>query len=347
MSLERDTSAPMPGWVRPIGVRIAGTGSAVPDKVVTNTDLMQVMDTSDEWITQRTGIERRRLVDRSKGENTTTLAITAAQRAVENASLDGTDIDLVLVSSMTQETNCPPTACVVADAIGSANAGGWDINGACCGFVFGLGAAYSLVQAGMARNLLLVGADTLSRHIRYNTAGRATSVLFGDAAGAIVLSATDDASLGLVASSMHSDGGRWPELYIPMDESQFPEGVTPSQDAIGQVQMNGKAVFRFAVGTFQRVITETLEKAGITTDQVDMFVCHQSNARIIEAARERFGIKTERIYVNIDRYGNTVAASIPLCLDELRRSGRVHDGQRVMFVAFGAGLTWGANLWQL
>jgi 3-oxoacyl-[acyl-carrier-protein] synthase-3 len=242
---------------------------------------------------------------------------------------------------------CPPSACLVSNLLGAGRAGAFDVNGACCGFVFSLNLAHDLIKGGAYRTIGLIGADTLSIHMQYSTAGRGTAILFGDAAGAVVLRATDDTGLGLLAQSMHAEGKGWKDIYIPRSDRDFAPGVTPDPQAINHVQMNGAAVFKFAVTTFSNLIQETLDKAKIGADQVDMYVCHQSNARILQSARERFGLPEDKLYVNIDRVGNTVAASVPLCLDELAAQGRVRPGMKIMCVAFGGGLTWGSSLWQL
>jgi len=328
-----------------IGVRIAGTGSFLPARKLTNPDLVKLMETTDEWIIQRTGIRERRIV--SPGESVSTMSAEALRRALVAARLTPADLDLIICSTMTPEMPCPPAACLVSNALGAGHCGAFDVNAACCGFVFGLNMAHELIRGGAYRTIGLVGADTLSVHMNYCTAGRGTAIIFGDGAGAAVLRATDDTSLGLLAQAMHAEGKGWKDIYIPRQDRDFPPGVTPDPGSINRVQMNGAAVFKFAVGTFSNLIQETLDKARISAEQVDMYVCHQSNARILQSARERFGIPEDKLYVNIDRVGNTVAASVPLCLDELMAQGRVRPGMKVMFVAFGGGLTWGSSLWQL
>lgn len=331
----------------PRGVRIAGTGRRLPDKALTNADLERLMDTTDEWIVQRTGIRTRHVCDPAKGESTSSLAAHALRGALHEAQLDPAELDLVILATMTSEMNCPAAACVVAKDVGAVNAGAFDLNAACSGFVFGLNTAHALIRGGAYRNIAVVGADTLSVHMDYCTAGRGTAIIFGDGAGAALLRATDDPAKGILAQAMHADGEGWKDIFIPYKDRDFPEGVEPDPAKIGRVQMNGASVFKFAVGTFPRLIQETLDKARLTPADVDMYVCHQSNQRILHAARERFGIPEDKLYVNIDRVGNTVGASVPICLDELRKAGRVREGMRVMFVAFGGGLTWGSSLWQL
>lgn len=329
------------------GVRIIGTGHAVPKRTLTNAELERLMDTSDEWIVQRTGIRERRICDANAGENTRTLAVEAIRRALDDAKIAASEVDLVLVATMTAEMACPPTACRAAMEAGCINAGGFDLNAACCGFVFGLNVAHDMIRMGGYRTIVLIGTDALSTLMDYSTAGRSSAIIFGDAAGAVILRASDTAGPGILAQQIHSDGTGWKEIYVPQTDRDFPPGVACDPAKIGHVQMNGASVFKFAVGTFPQLIADTLEQANLSADQVDMYICHQSNARILEAARERFGLSKDKLYVNIDRFGNTVAASVPLCLDELRRAGRVKDGMRVMFLGFGGGLTWGSSLWQL
>lgn len=330
-----------------VGVRIAGTGIALPRKTMTNQDLEKVMDTSDEWIRQRTGIHTRYVVDSENGESVLHLATPALQNALADAGLDASKLDLIICATMCAEMACPPTACRVAATVGAGHAGAMDLSAACCGFVYAMNIAHDLIKGGAYRTIGVIGADTLSKFLQYSTEGRSTAIIFGDAAGAMVLTATDDASKGLLAQSMHSDGNGWKEIYTPNTPFDFPPGVEPDPTMYGHVHMNGATVFKFAVGTFPDLIQQTLDKAALRADQVDMFVCHQSNARILHAARDRFGLPEEKLYINIDRYGNTVAASVPLCLHELRAAGRIKPGQKVMFVAFGGGLTWGSSLWQL
>lgn len=330
-----------------IGVRIAGTGRALPSQQMTNSDLARMMQTSDEWIVQRTGIHTRHVCDRTKGESCLPLATEALTKALADARMEATELDMIILATLTEEMPCPPTSCQLAAAVGAGPCGAYDLSAACSGFVFSLNTAWSMIRSGLHRTVAVVGADTLSSYMEYNDHGRTTAILFGDAAGAVIVRATDDASKGMIAQAMHSNGSRWADLYIPLQMKHFPAEDAPEKDMIGRLHMNGKSVFKFAVSTFPEVIAQTLDRAGLKADEVDHYICHQSNARILEAARERFGLPTEKLYVNIDRYGNTVAASVPLCLDELREAGRVREGQRVMFVAFGGGLTWGTSLWQL
>jgi len=306
-----------------------------------------MMDTSDEWIVQRTGIRERRSIQEDKGESNATLSASALRNALEDARMDPAALDLVIVATCTPDMRCPSSACRSANIVGAVNAGAFDINAACSGWVYALNIGHAFIKQRQFNTVGVVGCDTLTRTMHYSTAGRSCAILFGDAAGAAILKATDDTSKGLVAQVMRADGSRWKDLYIPERMSDFPSPELACEEKLGYMQMHGKDVFRFAVATFPQVIQETLDKAGATADDVSQFICHQSNARILDAARKRFDVPKEKLYVNIDRFGNTSAGSVPLCLDELRKAGRVHEGDMVMFVAFGGGLTWGSSLWRL
>lgn len=329
-----------------VGVEIVGSGSCLPARRVTNNDLVAMMDTSDEWIVQRTGIRERR-IHNPEIEGTADLAVGAAEAAIADAGIAPTDVDLVIVGTMTPDAPTPGTASVVAARIGAGHVGAMDINGACCGFVFSVNAAHDMINSGAYRAIVVIGADTITRFCDFSTAGRNVAVLFGDAAAAIVLRVTSDVSKGLLAQAMHSDGVGAKNLFVPGRKLDFPPNVEYEPQKIHRIYMDGQAVFKFAVSTFPKLIEQTLDKAGLSANDVDHYVCHQSNYRILESARERFGLSHDKLLVNIDRYGNTVGASVPLVFDELRKSGRVHAGQKVMFLAFGAGLTWGSSLWQL
>jgi len=329
------------------GVRIAGTGSCLPDRVITNADLTKVMDTTDEWIVQRTGIRERHIIDRDKGESTKSLCTVALRRALAAARIDAKELDLLIVGTICGEMACPSVSCRVAAEVGAGTCGAFDITAACCGFVYGMNVAHEMIKGGSYRTVAVVGCDTLTGNVRYETANRNIAIIFGDAAGAAIFRATDDPSKGIIAQAMHADGSGWEDLYIPRSITDIPEDQGRDPAKVNIIQMNGKEVFRFAVSKFPQLIGQTLEKAGLKPEDVALYICHQSNARILEAAREKYNIPREKMYVNIDRIGNTSAGSVPLCLDELTRAGRVREGERVMFVAFGGGLTWSASLWQL
>ncbi|MGV6815569.1 MAG: beta-ketoacyl-ACP synthase III [Phycisphaerales bacterium] len=329
------------------GVEIIGSGQSLPESRLTNTDLEACMDTSSEWIIKRTGIHERRQAKICEGERTSTLSVQAITAALADANIDASELDLLLVATMTPDSPTPSIGCIVADRIGAGHIGAMDINAACSGFVFTLSMAESLIKAGGYRTIGVIGADTITRFIEYSTAGRGAAILFGDGAGAMILRRSDDPTKGLLAHRMHSDGDGGKHLFIPTSELDFPEGFEFDQSLCDRVQMNGKAVFKFAVNKFQQVIADTLDDANLEPDDVDHYVCHQANLRILESARERFGIPKEKLLVNIDRLGNTVAGSVPLVFAELKESGKLNEGDKVMFLAFGAGLTWGSSLWQL
>ncbi|MFN0012297.1 MAG: beta-ketoacyl-ACP synthase III [Phycisphaerales bacterium] len=328
-----------------VGVRIAGTGSAIPSRVLSNAEVACVVETTDEWIAQRTGIRERRIVDWSKGEGNLSLCTDALRNALDAAGMKASELDLIICGTITQDMRCPSTACLVAQALGAGHAGAWDLGAACSGFVFSMNAAHDMIRTGSHKAVGVIGCDVVSSIIDYTNRG--VCILFGDAAGAAVLRATDDVTKGIIAQVTKADGSGWRDLYMPGLQEHIAGDADLSIYRPNCLQMNGREVYKFAVSTFSELIDETLAKAGVSAEQVDMFVAHQSNARILEAARERFGIPPEKLYINIDRIGNSSAGSVPLCLDELVKAGRVKEGQLVMMVAFGAGLTWGSCLWQM
>jgi len=327
-----------------IGVRLLATGSAVPDGVLTNADLESMMDTSDEWITKRTGISERRRVDPAT-EGTFTLGRDAAARALERSGLAASDLDLIVFATVTAEMTCPSTACRVSDALGAAPAAAFDLVAACSGFVYGMNIADSLIRSGRHRRVLVIGCDTMTTVMDYDD--RSVSILFGDAAGAAILEADEDPGRGSIYQSLQADGTMWPNLYLPVRERDVPPGDEANPIRLGNLRMAGREVYRFAVTKFQEVIQEALRVTGLTVDDIDQFVCHQSNVRIIDAAKDRLGLPDEKVHVNIDRYGNSSAGSVGLCLDELFRAGKVREGGTIMLIAFGGGLTWAASVWRV
>jgi len=337
-------SAVMPASAT-VGVSIAGVGSAVPEGVLTNADLEAYLDTSDEWITQRTGIRQRRYCDRTKGEGVMSLGQTALERALDDAGMDASELDLIILASVTGETRCPSTSCRIAANVGAVNAGAFDVMAACSGFVYSLNIASAMIRTGEHRTVGVIGCDVMSNII--DLADRNNVVLFGDAAGAAVLSATDDLSKGVIASQMHADGRGWADLHLPYTIGDLSEHDNPGLVRYGRLQMRGREVFKFAVSTFPKLIESTCEQAGIEVDDVALFISHQSNLRILDASRERLGIPAEKLYVNIQDYGNSSSGSTPLCLDEAKKKGLYQAGDFVMFVAFGGGLTWTSSLWRV
>ena len=327
------------------GIRILSTGSAIPEKLLTNADLEQMMDTSDEWIQQRTGIKHRHMSDQSKGEGTISLAIDAAEDAFKKSGLDPSDLDLIICATCTQEMTCPSVACRISERIGTKDIPAFDLAAACSGFLYGLNFAESLVKSGRFNTVLVVGADAMTTVMDYTD--RSVSILFGDAAGAVIITKTDNPEQGCLHQIMGANGKGWEALYMPRREIDVPEVDKDNPIKLGNLRMNGREVFKFAVKKFQAVIEDTLEQSGFTIDDVSLMVCHQSNLRIIESAREKLGIDPDKVYVNIDRVGNSSAGSIGLCLDELNTAGRIKEGELVLFVAFGGGMTWASSLWRI
>lgn len=321
------------------GAGILGVGMAVPSRVVTNADLEQIVDTSDEWIFTRTGIRERRIA--GPGEYTSDLATDACRQALSDAEVDAKDIDLVLCATTSGDHLWPATACLVQDRIGAQGAQAVDISAACAGFVYGLQMAGALIQTGAVRKALVVGADTLSRHVDWTD--RSTCVLFGDGAGAVVLGQVP-AGYGLLGSAMGADGSRFGDLLIPAGGTRMP--LTPEllAERKDKLLMHGQEVFKFAVRIMGESCLAALDRAGMTPDDVNLFIPHQANVRIIHAAAERMRLPKERVFTNLDRYGNTSAASVPIALCEAVRMGRVRQNDVLVLVGFGAGLTWGANV---
>lgn len=327
---------------QPCGVRLAGTGSAVPERRLTNDGLSKILDTSDEWILQRTGIRERR-VSAGAPDPVFTLSCQAGQRALDMAGVRATDLDLVIVGTVSGEMVCPSTACRVAAALGATPAGAFDVVAACCGFVYSMNLADSIIRAGRANRILVIGADAISSIVDYTDRG--VSILFGDAAGAAVLERCDDSTKGCRYQTMQADGASWHHLYLPQRADIVPESDRDNPIRLGYLRMHGREVYKFAVNRFREVIEDALAKTGLTPAQISQFVCHQSNARIIESAIEKIGLPHDKVLVNIDRYGNTSAGSVGLCLDELNRAGKIPDGQPFILVAFGGGLTWASCVW--
>lgn len=327
----------------PRGVRIAGTGIAVPQRVLTNRDLENIVDTSDEWIIQRTGIKTRRIVE--DGVGIRQLSTQAVTHAVENAGIAPADLDMLLLATMTPDMVCPCTAAQVVNDIGARPAGAMDLSAACSGFVYAMNVAASMIQTGHYRHVAVIGAETLSKLTDYTD--RRTCVLFGDGAGASVVSASDNPEQGCLHQAMHSDGSLWKHLYIPRDENDLPDEHGSFNGHFDTLQMNGREVFKFAVKTTEKLIDDALAAAGIKPHDLAMIIPHQSNQRILASARDRLGLPEDKLYINIDRYGNTSAASVPLCLHELTEAGRLHEGDLVLFLAIGGGMTWTSSLWRL
>jgi 3-oxoacyl-[acyl-carrier-protein] synthase-3 len=301
-------------------VGILGIGRYVPEKVVTNHDLEKVMDTSDEWIRTRTGIAERRIADETI--DTSYMAVEASKKALEDAGISGEDIDLILVATVTPDRAFPAVACVIQEAIGAKHAAAMDLSAACAGFMYGMITAQQFIQTGTYKNVLVVGSDKLSKIVDWND--RNTAVLFGDGAGAIVMGAVSEGR-GVLSFELGADGSGGKHLY--QDE---------------YVMMNGREVFKFAVRQLGDSCLRVLDKAGLTKEDVDFLVPHQANIRIMESARERLNLPQEKMSMTIEKFGNTSASSIPIAMVEELQNGRIQDGDLIILVGFGGGLTWGA-----
>jgi 3-oxoacyl-[acyl-carrier-protein] synthase-3 len=316
--------------------RIAGTGSYLPEKVVTNADLEKIVETTDEWIASRTGIrERRRAAD---GETTGDLAFYAATHALEAAGVKASEIDLIVLGTTTPDLIFPSTACLLQHRLGANGCAAFDVNAACSGFLYALGVADQFVRGGQSKKALVVGSETLSRMIDWSD--RSTCVLFGDGAGAVVLEASSEP--GIITTKLHADGAYKHLLYNPVGVSA---GFSDNEPNHGiRVMMTGNEVFKVAVKTLDRIVGETLEAANMHESDVDWLIPHQANLRIIEATARRLKLSMDRVVVTVDRHGNTSSGSVPLALDEAVRSGRIQRGQNVLLEAFGGGFTWASAL---
>ena len=316
--------------------RIAGTGSYLPEKVVTNDDLAKVVDTSDEWIHSRTGIRERRVA--AEGQTTSDLGYQAALKAIEAAGIAADEIDLIVVGTTTPDYVFPSTACLIQQKLGVAGCAAFDVNAACSGFVFALSVADKFVRTGTSKTVLVVGVETLTRMVDWTD--RTTCVLFGDGAGAVVLKA--DAETGILSTHLHADGSKKDLLRCPVGVSA---GFSENEPNAGvRIQMAGNDVFKHAVKALDSVVDETLEANGLDKHDLDWLIPHQANLRIIEATAKRLEMPMDRVIVTVDRHGNTSSGSVPLALDTAVRSGRVQRGQLLLLEAFGGGFTWGSAL---
>jgi 3-oxoacyl-[acyl-carrier-protein] synthase-3 len=317
------------------GAIVAGTGSHLPDKRLTNEDLSKMVDTNDQWIVQRTGIKERRIA--APHESTATLATAAARIALADAGLEPKDLDLILCATITPEMGFPSTACFVAAELGLHSTPAFDLAAACSGFIYAIETATAFVKSGRYKNVMVIGAETMSRITDYRDRG--SCILFGDGAGAVILQRSSDPARGVQYTSIHADGHGWESLHHkPGSRHVLDENLLSERDHF--VKLKGREVYKFAVMRFEELIHDAMKKCELTPKTVSLIIPHQSNLRIIEYAMEKLNIPMSKTFVNIDKYGNTSAASIPIALDEARRAGRVQDGSVVLFVAFGAGLTW-------
>ena len=316
--------------------RIAGTGSYLPQKVLTNDDLSKLVDTSDEWIAARTGIRQRHVA--AEGETTSDLALQASLRALEAAGVQPSELDLIVLGTTTPDLIFPSSACLLQHKLGANGCPAFDVNAACSGFIYALTIADKFIRSGSAKTALVVGAETLTRMLDWSDRG--TCVLFGDGAGAVVLKADDET--GILSTHMHADGGKKELLWNPVGVSA---GFRPDEPNAGvRVMMTGNEVFKHAVKALDSVVEEALEANGLDRHEIDWLIPHQANLRIIEATAKRLDMPMERVVVTVDRHGNTSSGSVPLALDEAVRSGRVQRGQLLLLEAFGGGFTWGSAL---
>jgi len=316
---------------------IVGWGQCVPERVLTNDELAHSVDTSDEWIRTRTGIAERHVA--AEGETTASIATQAARQALDVAHLSPAQLDLIIVATITPDYFFPATACLVQDALGAHRAAAFDLSAACAGFIYGLSLAAHLLSAGVYRTALVIGAETLSRITDWND--RATCVLFGDGAGAVILQAREDEG-GVLASVLGADGSGGDLLWLPGGGSRHPASHQTVAEGLHFIRMKGREVFRFAVRAMPTATREVLNRAGLTLADLNLLIPHQANQRIIEAAARALELPDEVVYSNLERYGNTSAASIPIALCDAAEEGRIRPGDVVVCVGFGAGLTWGA-----
>jgi len=319
--------------------RIIATGSYLPERIMTNHDLETMVDTSDEWITERTGIRERRIIDEDMCASD--LAVEASREALKRAGLRPKDLDLILAATVSGDMLLPSTACIVQGKLKAKNAAALDINAACSGFVYGLSVANAYIRSGAAKRILLVGTEVLSRFTDWTD--RATCVLLGDGAGAVILEA-NDGEAGILSVDIFSDGSMWDLLHIPAGGSRYPASEKTLKKKMHYIKMRGNETFKVAVRTLEEIVIKTLKNNNLKPDDLALLIPHQANLRIIQATAKRLGIDLDRVVVNIDKYGNTSAASIPIALDEAVRQGRVREGDYIMFESFGGGLTWGAAL---
>jgi 3-oxoacyl-[acyl-carrier-protein] synthase-3 len=325
------------------GTQIVGTGHFVPARVLTNLDLMKMVETSDEWIRARTGVRERRMV--ADWENSGTMALEASRRALADARVEPEQLDLIIVATFTPEKTLPSTACLLQQRLGASGRtpAAYDLSAACSGFLFALGTAHAHIQLGQVEYALVVGVETLSRVTDYTQ--RSTAILFGDGAGAMILKRCDPSQNAILYTRMYSDGSGHPLIYAPGDLNPAPgHGDKASERRDNYIRMDGPRVFRLAVTRLQELVEDVLESTGLMPDEIQLLIPHQANLRIIEAVVEKTNFPTDRVFVNVDRFGNTSAASIPIACDEARLQGRARPGDLVLLISFGAGLTWASAL---
>ena len=322
-----------------IRTRVLGTGAYAPDKILTNRDLEKIVETSNEWIVERTGIEKRRIAD--NGTASSDLAVKAAKRALRAAKVPVSDIDLILVATVTPDMLFPATACVVQHKLGANRAAAFDISAACSGFIFALSTADSFIRSGIYKKVLVIGAETLSKITDWTD--RNTCVLFGDGAGAVVLGPSDDGH-GILSTHLHTDGSMGEVLSIPGGGSRIPASVWSVESRMHYIKMKGNETYKIAVRALEEVVMEALNHNGLAPEDIDVLVPHQANLRIIQATAKRLGLPMEKVAVTIQKYGNTSAASIPMAINDAVETGLIKPGSNVLLEAFGGGLSWASAL---
>ncbi|MCQ4574705.1 MAG: ketoacyl-ACP synthase III [Candidatus Brocadiales bacterium] len=322
-------------------VKIAGMGSYLPPKRLTNKDLEKMVDTSDEWIMKRTGIKERRIVE--DGVASSDLASRAAMKALKDAKVSPKDVELIITSTITPDNLFPSTSCYVQSHIGAKNAGAFDVLAACAGFIYALSIGENYVRSGMANNVLVIGAECLSKVTDYTD--RTTCILFGDGAGAVLLQrASRRFSSEVISTHLGADGKHTDVLTLPAGGSKIPTSSKSIKERLHYIKFRGREVFKLAISNLTKVMRKTIDSSDYNVDDFSLFILHQSNFRIIEATMERLKIPPEKMFFNIDKYGNTSSASIPIALDEVKKSGRLKRGDLVLLAAFGGGLTWSSSI---
>ena len=319
--------------------RIISTGSYLPEKILTNIDLEKMVETSDQWITERTGIKERRIANGN--QTASELAFEAAKVALERAAMKAEDIDLIITATVTGDMPFPSTACILQDKLGATNAAAFDVNAACSGFLYGLYVADGFIRSGMHRKILVIGTEVLSTITDWED--RTTCILFGDGAGAVIVEPTGE-DRGIISMSIHSDGSIWELLHVPAGGSKQPASRESVDNKLHYIKMKGNETFKFAVRTLEDLVIKILSENNLEPSQLSLLIPHQANLRIIQATADRLGLSMDKVLVNIDRYGNTSAASIPIALDEAVTTGRIKGGDYILLEAFGGGITWASAL---
>ena len=314
---------------------ILGLGSYVPEKILTNADIEKLVDTNDEWITERTGIKERRIC--APEQATSDLSLIAAQRALADANVSAEELDMIIVATISADSNTPSTACVLQNKLGAVNAAAFDLSAACSGFVYGSAIASQFIETGVYKKVLVVGAETLSKFVNWKD--RNTCIIFADGAGAAVYGVVDD-GYGVLSFDLGADGSGAETIEIPGGGSRHPANQETIDNHMHCLHMNGKETFRFAVKAMGSTVMKSLERAGLSKEDIDYFIPHQANIRIIQSAAKRLHLPMEKVFVNIEKYGNTSAASIPIALAEAEREGKLKKGEIIALSGFGAGLTW-------